>query len=82
MPIYEYECDLCGLRFERKQRFDEEPVSICPECDGKARRVIHSVPIIFKGSGFYVTDSRKGGIEPAKSTTKPSKGTQKEKKAV
>ena len=59
MPIYEYECNLCHFRFERKQRFDEEPVAMCPECQGKARRVLHSTPIIFKGSGFYITDSRK-----------------------
>ncbi|MFC1908125.1 FmdB family zinc ribbon protein [Chloroflexota bacterium] len=62
MPVYEYECNLCNLHFERKQGFDEEPVAICPECQGKAHQVIHSVPIIFKGSGFYVTDNRKGGV--------------------
>jgi len=61
VPIYEYECSLCQCRFERKQRFEEEPVAMCPECQGKARRVIHSVSVIFKGSGFYITDSRKGG---------------------
>ena len=67
MPIYEYECDICRCRFERRQKFDEEPVAMCPECQGKARRVIHSVPIIFKGSGFYTTDSRKGSnIDKAK----------------
>ena len=60
VPIYEYECSKCKCIFERRQRFDEEPVAICPECQGKARRVIHSVPVIFKGSGFYITDSRKG----------------------
>jgi putative FmdB family regulatory protein len=60
VPIYEYECSTCECRFERKQRFDEEPVGICPSCEGRARRVIHSVPIIFKGHGFYVTDSRQG----------------------
>ena len=60
MPIYEYECGLCDFHFERKQGFDEEPVAMCPKCKGKARRVINSVPIIFKGSGFYITDSRKG----------------------
>ena len=59
MPIYEYECGVCKFRFERKQSFDEEPVAMCPECQGKARRVIHSIPVIFKGSGFYITDSRK-----------------------
>ncbi len=60
MPIYEYECGLCHFYFERKQRFDEEPTAMCPKCQGKARRVIHSVPVIFKGSGFYITDNRKG----------------------
>jgi len=61
VPIYEYECGLCHFHFERKQGFDEEPVAMCPKCQGKARRVLHSVPIIFKGSGFYTTDNRKGG---------------------
>ena len=61
MPIYEYECGLCHFHFERKQKFDEEPVAICPKCQEKARRVLSSVPIIFKGSGFYTTDNRKGG---------------------
>ena len=66
MPTYEYECGSCHFHFERKQGFDEEPVAMCPKCQGKARRVIHSVPIIFKGSGFYTTDSRKGKPEPGK----------------
>ena len=60
MPIYEYECSACNLRFERRQNFDEEPVSFCPRCQGRAYRVIHSVPIFFRGKGFYVTDNRKG----------------------
>ncbi len=59
MPVYEYECGDCQFRFERNQSFDAEPVAMCPECRGKARRIIHSIPIIFKGSGFYTTDSRK-----------------------
>jgi putative FmdB family regulatory protein len=65
VPIYEYECSDCQVRFERKQSFDEEPVAICPECQGKARRVIRSIPVIFKGSGFYTTDSRKS-VAPEK----------------
>jgi putative FmdB family regulatory protein len=56
LPIYEYECSLCHSRFERKQRFDEKPVAACPQCSGKAQRLIHSVPVVFKGSGFYCTD--------------------------
>jgi len=67
VPIYEYECGICQVRFERKQSFDEEPVAMCSECQGKARRVLHSTPVIFKGSGFYVTDNRKDGEkEPEK----------------
>ena len=58
MPIYDYECNDCGCHFEKKQSFHDEPVAICPECEGKARRVLHAVPIIFKGSGFYSTDNR------------------------
>jgi putative FmdB family regulatory protein len=80
MPTYEYECGSCHFRFERKQRFDEEPVAICPKCQGKARRVIHSVPVIFKGSGFYITDSRKGVPEPKKGGEElPDKGERKRK---
>ncbi|HEY56484.1 MAG TPA: zinc ribbon domain-containing protein [Dehalococcoidia bacterium] len=60
MPVYDYECNLCNFRFEKRQRFDEEPLAICPKCQGKLRRIIHSTPVLFKGSGFYVTDSRKG----------------------
>ena len=80
MPIYEYECDGCHCHFERRQRFDEEPVTMCPECQGKARRVIHSVPIIFKGSGFYITDSRQSTVpdplEGSKKSSSKGKGTQ------
>jgi putative FmdB family regulatory protein len=56
MPIYEYECAICHFRFEQRQHFDESVVGVCPLCQGKARRVLHSVPIIYKGSGFYTTD--------------------------
>ena len=62
MPIYEYECGHCRHRFEMRQGFDDEPQAMCPQCEGRARRVFHSTPIIFKGSGFYVTDHRKGGV--------------------
>ena len=76
MPIYEYECGVCQTRFERKQNFDEEPVAICPECQGKARRVICSIPVIFKGSGFYTTDNRKS------TDSEKSKGPEKSKKEL
>ncbi|MBN1260607.1 MAG: zinc ribbon domain-containing protein [Anaerolineae bacterium] len=58
MPLYEYMCQACGLRFERRQHFSDEPVRTCPECSGEVVRLIQPAGIIFKGSGFYVTDSR------------------------
>ena len=58
MPIYEYVCDSCGIRFERMQHMDEPPLTVCPECNGHVHRVFQPVGIIFKGSGFYVTDNR------------------------
>jgi putative FmdB family regulatory protein len=58
MPTYEYECEQCGVRFERLQRMVEEPLKDCPECGGHIHRVMHPVGVIFKGSGFYVTDNR------------------------
>lgn len=80
MPIYEYECGLCQHHFERKQRFDEEPIATCPECQGKARRIIHSIPIIFKGSGFYITDSRHNSNQEDRSKKGSDKKQQKEDK--
>jgi putative FmdB family regulatory protein len=60
LPIYEYECTCCPSRFELRRGFhDDTPVS-CPNCGGRANQRFSSVPIIFKGSGFYVTDSRGG----------------------
>ena len=58
MPLYVYACEPCGHGFEIRQRFDEQPLSVCPECGGKIRRVIQPVGIVFKGSGFYSTDYR------------------------
>jgi putative FmdB family regulatory protein len=60
LPIYEYQCPDCNTVFDRRQSYDEEPVASCPKCQAKARRVIHSVPILFKGSGFYCTDHGRG----------------------
>lgn len=58
MPVYEYLCESCGLRFERMQHFSDDPLRECPDCGGAVHRVIQPVGVIFKGSGFYVTDSR------------------------
>lgn len=60
MPRYDYECHACLHVFEVKQSFSSEPVAECPKCGSGARRLIHAVPIVFKGSGFYVNDYGKG----------------------
>ncbi|MBU0702567.1 MAG: hypothetical protein KKC18_01710 [Chloroflexi bacterium] len=74
MPLYEYQCQACGVRFERRQHVTEESVNICPECGGEAHRLIQPVGIIFKGSGFYVTDNR-----AKSSTSKPSSANKQSK---
>lgn len=56
LPRYDYECDTCHHIFELKQSFDSEPVATCPNCENSARRKFHAVPIVFKGSGWYVND--------------------------
>ena len=76
MPIYEYECIHCHHRFEVKQGFHDKPQAECPQCKKKAKRIFHPAPIIFKGSGFYVTDHRKSGDVP---TGKSETGAVKEK---
>ena len=58
MPTYEYECLSCRQHFERKQSFSDEPVKVCPNCGGEVRKVLHAPGIVFKGSGWYITDSR------------------------
>ncbi len=58
MPIYEYECEHCGVRFEKLQRMIEDSLTECPECGGHIHRVMQPVGVIFKGSGFYVTDNK------------------------
>jgi putative FmdB family regulatory protein len=58
MPIYIYECKDCCFRFERFQRMADDPLTDCPQCGGHVRRIIQPVGIIFRGSGFYVTDNR------------------------
>jgi putative FmdB family regulatory protein len=59
MPVYSYQCENCGVRFDRYQKFTEQPLAWCPECGKKALRKVYSpVGIVFKGSGFYATDHR------------------------
>ena len=70
MPTYLYECDECG-RFEKMQSIKASPLKECPKCGSEVRRIIGSPGVIFKGSGFYCTDTR---------NKKPSSGTAESKK--
>ena len=66
MPTYQYACTACEHRFEAVQSFSDASLTECPECSGKLRKLFGAVGVVFKGSGFYRTDSRSG---PSKSTT-------------
>ena len=58
MPTYQYSCTDCGHFFEAVQSFSDDSLTVCPECDGKLRKVFNAVGVVFKGSGFYRNDSR------------------------
>ena len=58
MPTYQYACTECGHAFEQFQSFSDDALTVCPECEGKLRKVYNAVGVVFKGSGFYKTDSR------------------------
>jgi putative FmdB family regulatory protein len=60
MPLYEYECDACGHRFEKIQKFSDPLEDTCPKCGGAVHKLMSSPAIQFKGSGFYITDYPKG----------------------
>ena len=70
LPLYEYECSECSTRFELRRSFSDESEVFCPDCKCAATRIFSPVPIIFKGSGFYVTDhsSNHGHSAPTESS--------------
>ncbi len=74
MPTYQYACTDCAERLEVVQRFSDDPLTVCPSCGGKLRKVFSPVGIVFKGSGFYRTDSRgsQKSEEPAKTSANGS----------
>jgi putative FmdB family regulatory protein len=82
VPTYEYKCSSCDYSYETREGFDAPSRQACPRCGALAKRVLFPPPIVFKGSGFYVTDSRKGsshtigadngGTGAATPETKPS----------
>ena len=65
MPTYQYTCTDCGEPVEVVQKFTDDPLSVCAACGGRLRKVFSPVGIVFKGSGFYRTDSRNGSASPA-----------------
>ena len=74
MPTYHYRCSVCGHSFDFFQKFADDPLTECPECGGPIRRIPQPVGIVFKGSGWYVNDSR----DAKKSTTpKPAESSDK-----
>ncbi len=90
MPLYTYRCTNCGIQFDIRQKFADDPLTVCPECEEETLRKVYTpVGIVFKGSGFYSTDNRSpsgmdrhhkdnGGAE--KSETKETKSEGKASK--
>lgn len=74
MPTYQYRCTECGEDLEVVQKFSDEPLKVCPACQGALRKVFSPVGIVFKGSGFYRTDSRNGSGDAAKKKDKEPTG--------
>src|SRR5512147_2558104 len=82
MPIYEYECLTCGMTFEKRQSFSDEPKATCPNGHVETRRLLAAPAIVFKGSGFYINDSKasKSSINGASSKSDRS-GSSSESKS-
>ena len=77
MPTYQYACTECGHAFEQVQSFSDDALSECPQCEGRLRKIFNAVGVVFKGSGFYRTDSRNGGKSGASSKPADSKSESK-----
>jgi putative FmdB family regulatory protein len=73
MPTYVYKCEECNYHFEQIQKFSDKPLKACPRCKGKVKRVIHPTGIVFKGSGWYVNDSRPGASSSSESKSSDTK---------
>ena len=72
MPIYEYQCKTCGITFEKRQSFSDNPTAACPNGHSETQRLLSAPLIVFKGSGFYINDSKstKNGTADAKASSK------------
>ncbi|WP_406024287.1 FmdB family transcriptional regulator [Nocardioides sp. NBC_00850] len=75
MPTYQYACTECGHAFDQFQSFSDASLTECPECGGKLRKVFSAAGVVFKGSGFYRTDSRSGSSSTTSSTSSTSSTT-------
>jgi putative FmdB family regulatory protein len=75
VPTYQYSCTECGAALEAQQSFSDEPLTVCPECNGRLRKVFSAVGVVFKGSGFYRNDSRPTPSEAGASTSNGTSGS-------
>ncbi|MFC5640804.1 FmdB family zinc ribbon protein [Kitasatospora cinereorecta] len=72
MPTYQYQCTECGNGLEAVQKFSDDALTTCPDCQGKLRKVFSAVGVVFKGSGFYRTDSRSSSSSSVSSSSSSS----------
>jgi putative FmdB family regulatory protein len=72
VPTYQYACTACDHAFEQFQSFSEDSLTVCPECQGRLRKVFNAVGVVFKGSGFYRTDSRSTTSSDTATKAEPS----------
>ena len=79
MPTYEYACKECGHHLEVVQSFHEEPIAVCPSCGGQLKKVFGNIGIVFKGSGFYKTDSRSKSSATKAASPEPSASSSESK---
>ncbi|MEV6923456.1 FmdB family zinc ribbon protein [Dactylosporangium sp. NPDC051485] len=73
MPTYQYACTECGHQLEAVQSFTDESLTVCPECQGRLRKQFSAVGVVFKGSGFYRTDSRSSSSTSASGSSSSTK---------
>jgi putative FmdB family regulatory protein len=69
MPTYQYACTACDHAFEQFQSFSDDALTVCPACEGRLRKVFSAAGVVFKGSGFYRTDSRSGSSSSGSSSS-------------
>ena len=81
MPLYEYQCKKCKHKFEKIQKFSDQPIKKCPECSGPVEKLLHAPAVQFKGTGWYVTDYA-GKDKSEKSKPESSSGAEKKESSA